>query len=285
VHRRCRRESDLAYRRGRSEGLAAARPFQGVKGLVRFPDEQPSHDAVARYERALLEALPEAYSQIRIAQRSAERGSDSHANDETSRQAAEAVRDDLVGEIERVRQWLDAFVKRAEEYVAARPDLRGQVAPPSLPPGTREYDSIEEFVAENRRRGVSDWETRKVATGADFGYDWTWQDPKRPWVVSTWRVSYIDELKEVYACENAQTRYTRYVSFDGEDKRPRAVVLLRSDFEVDAPPRADGEENAWPPMLLSFPPTWEFLSELQGTLMRQRNSLVLLADALSRQSA
>jgi hypothetical protein len=148
-----------------------------------------------------------------------------------------------------------------------------------LPPSAREYESIEAFVAEKRERGVPDWETRKVATGADFGYDWTWQDPKRPWVVSTWRVSYIDELKEVYACENPLARYAPFISFDGEDKRSRAVWLLASEFEFDSPSQAE-KEKGWSPGFWSVSPTWELLSELQRRLMRQRNSLVLLAEAL-----
>jgi hypothetical protein len=242
IQRRRRIELGVSYSRGERDGFAAARPFQGVVALARFPEDQPAHTAVIKYERELLDALPMAYDRIRTAKRDFQHGpnraSPEYSSSESSVEAAQADRDELIGELERVRGWLDAFVNSAEEYAAARPDRRGQILPPPLPLSARGYESIEAFVAESRERGVPDWETRKVATGADFGYDWTWQDPTRPWVISTWRVSYIDELKEVYACENPLARYTPFISFDGEDKRARSVWLLVSDFEFDPPSQA-----------------------------------------------
>jgi len=282
IQRRRRAEEGVAYARGKHDGLLAARPFGGIAGLVRFPEVYPPHAAVIQYERELLDALPRAYASDRIAQRRDELDRD-HVSDPVADnsvfRAADATRDDLVRELERVRQWLDAFVRSAEEYAAARPLRRGQILPPALPRSASEYESVEAFVAENRERGVPDWETRKVAEGADFGYDWTWQDPRRPWVISTWRVSYIDELKEVYACENTPTRRVPFVSFDGEDERPRAVWLLASDFEYRTT-QEPSEDDEWWPSLWSFSPTWELLSDLQRRLMPQRNSLVLLAEAL-----
>ena len=60
--------------------------------------------------------------------------------------------------------------------------------------------------------------------------------------------------------------------------RPRAVLLLAEDFAVQEPDDPE-RQNTWIP-LLNISPTWDFLSDLQSRLMRQRNSLVLLAEAL-----
>jgi len=264
------------------EGGRAALPFNGVRGLASFPTHEPQHEAVIKYEAELLEALPRAYDEIRIERDRLGRDRTVAAlpGDEDRVKTAEDGRDRLISELEMVRQWLDRFVRSAEEYAAARPERRGLILPPSLPSVARKYDSIEAFVAEDRARGVSDWDTRKVASGADFGYDWTWQDPERPWVISEWRVSYIDELKEVYACESALNRWVPFIAFDREAERPRAVWLLATDFEISAGhDRGERLQSGF----FSSSPTWEFLSQKQRDLMRKRNSLVLLAEALTEE--
>jgi len=68
------------------------------------------------------------------------------------------------------------------------------------------YPSVEAFVEENPARALPDWPKRMDADGADFGYDWTWQDPSQPWITTIWRVSYIDALREVYAIQLERRR-------------------------------------------------------------------------------
>jgi hypothetical protein len=262
------------YARGRRDGVDRTRPFQGVPGAVRFPESEPTHLAVMEYERRLLDALPEAYAAIHRLEHNSE--GDGHQGGAPSHDAQDS-RIALVAELERVREWLDQFVRDAEDYVAARPTLRGQILPPSLPSTARRYESIDSFVAENRARGVSDWETREVEDAADFGYGWLWQQPDRPWAITTWRVSY-NQLHEVYAVENGVKRPRPYVPFDDEPTRPRAVWLLATDFQIARV--CDGDDVRTPMLFDRRSLAWEFLSELRRTLMHKRNSLVLLAEAL-----
>src|SRR6266511_1018639 len=104
IQRRRRLELGASYSRGKHDGLEAARPFHGVAGLAQFPGDQPAHAAVINYERELLDALPTAYDRIRIAKRHLERDPN-HASAEYSKgaspvEAAEAARDELIGELD-----------------------------------------------------------------------------------------------------------------------------------------------------------------------------------------
>src|SRR4051812_46370694 len=141
-----------AYRRGLRDGGRRAVPFSGVQGLASFPRRDPQHEAVIEYESELLEALPRAYEQIRIERErlDRERTAKSERGDGDGRvKAAERARDQLIEELEWVRNWLDRFVRSGEEYAAARRERRGAILPPPLPSVARKYESIEAYVAEN----------------------------------------------------------------------------------------------------------------------------------------
>jgi hypothetical protein len=278
--------------------------FNGVDGLTQFPEAPTEHAAVILYERMLLDALPDAYARIhRAEQRLAELDRRGRTDDpdsslarssarlrgrrraarwrQESTQEGDAVRRELhrarvslealEGEVSSVRDWLDAFVAAAEEYVAVRPEMRRELGPPSMPPHARSYATVQDFLDENPARLLADGHPRAEmdATGADFGFDWTWQEPETPWVVTRWRVSYIDELKEVYAYEIHDPRTTPFIPFEEREDAPRRVWLLASEFEVE------GERAFF------SNPTWEYLGSLQSTLMHQRNSLILLVEALA----
>lgn len=282
-----------------------SRPFSGVAGLADFPQARTHHEAVILYERDLLDALPLAYEAIhraerRLAELDARFSTHALANSEdltgrpsaifrrrriaASRQHAAEARDALTlrlqaardalqaltNETSDVRAWLDGFVTAAEEYAAVRPQLRRQLAPPSMPSSARKYASIRDFLDENPARRLSDRHPREDmdATGADFGLDWTWQDPEAPWAITQWRVSYIDELRELYAYEIREPRSAPHISFDERPDGPRRVWLLASHLA------REGEQG------LFTNPTWAYLSSLECELMHQRNSLVLLAETL-----
>src|SRR3954454_19777653 len=117
-----RLDVEQAYGRGVYDDRRASLAFGGVNGLVSFPSEERQHEAVISYEGRLLDAMPRAYDQIRIARSDLGNSSSTSApGDDERLTMAENARDELVNELERVRVWLDGFVRSAEEYAALRP--------------------------------------------------------------------------------------------------------------------------------------------------------------------
>ncbi len=246
MRRKKKWDLEEAFDAGRRTGRSEVAPFAAVPLLVTFPDTVPVHEAVIEYERRLLEALPQAH--LRPAR------------------AAE-LESRLLDELTAVREWLDAFVESARAYAAEAPYLRRDPRPVPPPQEVRVYASVDEFVAEDPRRGLPDWPERRDARGSDHGGSWTWHDVDRPWAVTVWRVSLIRELSEVYAIQVADRGTGGWEL--APDQRPRPVWLLASG--VDTSPRHP---------LLTRNPMAERLSGWAAQLMRKRDSLLLLVDAL-----
>ncbi len=101
--------------------------------------------------------------------------------------------------------------------------------------------------------------------------NWTWQDCERPWLVTRWRVSLINELGEIYAIEIGNRSGISGWTEPDEPDRPRRVWLLKSGIQPER------ETYGFRGRL-----AWERLQSLMVSLMRQRDSLVLLVGALSK---
>lgn len=185
------------------------------------------------------------------------------ARHNTAREQLEWVYEELV----RVRLWLDSFVNTAENYCGVRPGLRRTPEPEPPPPNVRIYPSADAFVAENPARGV----TRVgVLSGADFGYDWTWQDYDRPWLITQWRVSFIDELGELYALQTRPDTRAGYSWRADPTKIDLPVWLLNANLPASR-------------LTFSFypSPVWEWLTKLESELQKRPNSLLALAEAVN----
>jgi hypothetical protein len=126
---------------------------------------------------------------------------------------------------------------------------------PNRPRGVREYRDIDEFVREDPRRalgrpGVTD------AGGMDFGYRWRLEDPVQRWKTTEWRVSWLgldDPTHEIDAIER--------LHWHSDDARTTGRVWL-----LGAVP--DKED------------VYRVTSELERYAQRERNSLVVLAQAV-----
>ena len=173
-------------------------------------------------------------------------------------------------ELQEVRDWLDDFVRDAEAYAYKRPTLRSDPKPQMPPDSVRVYNSVEDYVQENSARALKDWPRRKDAEGADYGYRWTWRDPDHPWIVTEWRISYIEKLREVYARRLFPADDREYGWMMDRKPISQPVWLLRSSFSL---PREDGDE-------------WEsaedrYLTRLQNYVMQRHNSLIAAAQPVS----
>lgn len=144
--------SYLAYERGAREDL---RHLQEAGWLIERDLREPlaSPEVVDRQRRLVLIKSFERFvrDQIRAAQRAVD------------------------AELEEGRG-----IRCAVEAMRADP-----IAPPTI---TSVPDAIP-WIEADLRRAVGDWPARRDAGGADYGYDWSLENPTRRWQTSRWRIS------------------------------------------------------------------------------------------------
>jgi len=264
------------FDRGFEEGLRLGRveghlfedlPRTGALPGARFAFYRSLFDSYADYER-------QAIAQLRAIQHvrwSARRGDP----DPSSRAEVEAVRlDELEAaasrELWRARVAVDAELEAGRGRACVVEAMRAQ---PQTPASVAEY-AMEEFVAEDRRRGVFDWPARLDLGGADFGSAWSLEDPFRRWLTTGWRISWLcdhdkfmgdDELVHGDGDEATAEVYALEVWPRDVDRREARVWLLGKLHTRAAVDRA--------------------LDDLQLHAMRERNSVVAAAEAVARISA
>lgn len=175
-------------------------------------------------------------------------------------------------ELTRVRLWLDSFVSAAEAYSAVRPGLRRTPEPEPAPGNVRIYPSSDAYVAENPARAAGDWSATRILDGMDFGYDWTWRDYDRPWLLTQWRVSLIEELGELYAVQrNPDTQAGRYWG-----AAPTKIDLPVWLFDVRLPASRSSAFSFYHPS-----PVSSWLITLEHKLHGRPNSLLAFAEAVT----
>ena len=152
----------------------------------------------------------------------------------------------LACELWSARVAVDVEAGRPGEVPPAAAAMR---AVPICPPGVREYPDAEAFVAEDPAREALSW--------SDHGDRWLLEHPLRRWELTRWRVAWLaGATDEVCAVE----------LLDADDARttPGRVWLLGAAHSRPALRRA--------------------LGGLERTAQGERNSLVLVADAIARAS-
>lgn len=105
------------------------------------------------------------------------------------------------------REALDRELAAAGRAAEQAAGLRRESSRPSW---IVEYPDIDAFLAEDPRRELPlghdghGWD----AGGADYGHDWTLEDPTCPWEHTRWRISWLnhgdptnERTDEIYACE------------------------------------------------------------------------------------
>lgn len=303
-----------AYRLGLREGAEEAAPFHGRTTLLAFPKRQPVYAAVVAYERQLIEQLPHVEQALKLAADQLEQAVAAHAeaeadraahggtrplarhlvarlrwfvrsreatryiescrraiDEEQSRSKAAAADDEwLQAEILAVRDWLDAFVSAAERYFDDRATLRRTPKAEIRPLSVRRYSSAQEFLNDDHRRGING--RPGELGGADFGCEWSWQDADRPWIITQWRVSIIDATHEIYAIQLMPQDSGQFAWRAPRHPIDRPVWLLHDHFLLD-------RGRSFP--LWRESAEWRALGELQARLMKSRNSLIALAEALA----
>ncbi len=304
-------ERTVAYESGLAQGMRDALPFAGKRNVAEFPAGDRIHDCVISYEQRLLRSVAPAHGRIercRATKRSTQAdveaakrlqaeffqatGSErlsvrvlarnlwfrkqlrmqlsaAMAADGLAAEGVCSAERDLewvYEELIRVRLWLDAFVAAAEAYSKVRPGLRRTPEPEPPPRNIRMYPSSDAFVAEDSARG-----TPERLGGADFGYDWTWVDYERPWLVTKWRLSYIQELGELYAVQRLPETRAGY-SWNAPPTRIDLPVWL---FDLRLPAAESSGLHLYPT------PVWAWLTELEDQLQNRPNSLLALAEAVA----
>lgn len=240
--RRLQQEAyEVGYEKGHRAGVRAAEPLPRVSGVapsgpLRWEEAETRIDGYLRYENNALSALhdtlraqfhakddvPRAEQDLHHAQAdlAALRGAHSrlwwllgfrqrrwvddaherlrHANDRAT--STEQRIETLSRALTACREALDRELKVAPAAAEKAAGIRRE----SITPGwAQEYPDIDAFIQEDPRRAVRDYPKRRDAGGADYGSDWTLEDPTRPWSSTTWRISWLSEeaTDEVYACE------------------------------------------------------------------------------------
>jgi hypothetical protein len=211
-----------AFERGRLVGQREGLAFNGVPrvGLwtrgVEFEFEISWLESFVSYERAVLEDL----RRVQFARWRESRAAASSplgplrrgGGDEDRLQDLQAS---IEAELSAARAAVDAELVHQEHQCSRSVEARrcayaveAMRASPQRPDWVREFQSLEEFVAEDRRRGVFDWPGRRDAGGADFGGRWRLENSFRRWETSSWRVSWLgpfdrsdESTYEVYAIE------------------------------------------------------------------------------------
>jgi hypothetical protein len=241
-----------AFERGREVGRREGMAFKGVPALspwstgVEFRFERSWFDSFVSYERSLVETL----RQVQRARWIERAHWDGASNSRDS--AFEMLQRRIADELALVRDAVDAERATGRGRACVVDALRAE---PNRPVGVWELPDVEIFVREDQRRALPDWPERRDAGGADYGSHWRLEDPLRPWITSQWRVSWLnadDPTYEVYAIE-------RMPAFREEAQTGRVWLLG---------------------VLRDYGPAHEMLSELQLHAQGERNSLVVVAEAV-----
>lgn len=251
---RSRRER--AYRAGYRDGMAEGQnpifPFKGIPQIgfvttgAKFTFERSWPESFIAYERAVLE-------QLRRVEEARVINVDAQSNDYKA--ALERLQNDIERELRFVREAVDGEVRLShlEKYVVDA--LR---ALSFRPEGVREYQTVEEFVAEDHRRGGYSQPGDLILFGAVYGSRWRLENPIARWNTTEWEVGLLghgDGSAEVYAVEHFRTGGSHPRFGTGR------VWLL-------ATPRNVGVARDW-------------LEESERNTQQERNSLVALATRLA----
>ncbi len=164
----------------------------------------------------------------------------------------------LTEEIYAVREAVDAELSEGRGRRCVVDAIR---RPPSRPAGVQEFRDVDAFVASDRRRAMPGWPDEHDAGGSDHGSFWRLENPLRRWDTSRWRLSWLNmhhPTYELYAIEQTQRRRD-----DAGVLRTTGRVWLLG--ALDDRGRVD-----------------ETIGEIQQHAQRERNSLVVLAEAVSR---
>ena len=283
-----------AYNAGVEATERALLPFDGVD-RVRFSRDLPQFAAAVAYERDLLTHLHRMQSRLQEARATMEDAAEHQAEvarkardrvastagpsrvasamrrivarvrASAERQRAKARFHDairvhrnrrslvarLTSELAAVRVWLDEQVDVVEAYAQARAGRRREN---ELPGSAVPYSTPAFLAADPAARALQPGSD--VPGGADYGHEWTWELPGRPWEVTRWMVSWLDN-GEIYA---------RDVTYGGDPAKSRlgdhAVLLLGN-----VPRPGLFREN--------------FLAQIQVSMKpSERNTLVLVARAV-----
>lgn len=243
-------ELEDAFERGREVGRREGLPFRGVPRVplvttdVRFAFERSWIDSFIAYERAVTRQL-RAVQQQRWIER---QNSLDEARDETLASLQDLIREELLV----ARDAVDAELATGRGRRCVVQAIRSA---PMRPPGVRAFRDVAAFIAEDPRRAIPDWPRTRDAGGADYGAHWRLENPIRRWNTTTWRVSWLnmgDPTYELYAIELLQ---------GGEPAGGRVWLLgrLTESAAVEAT-----------------------VTELERYAQRERNSLVVVAEAVAQ---
>ena len=256
---------DEVYRRIHVAELGLAETEESLRQFVEAagpdPSAAPHHEWLHRFGE---------FNRRRQQQRGLERHRAQVATVNRKLAATKGLHDLLLQELQIVRDWLDSLLRDAEAYAHRRPILRADPRPHPAPESVVVYDSIEAFVEERLARAISGWPNRKDADGSDYGNAWTWRDPDHPWILTRWRISYIQSLQEVYAYQLEPADNRDFGWMMNRAPIQRRVWLLKRRFSL---PKEEGD-------------IWrsaeeEYLARLERNLMGCNNSLLAAAGALA----
>ena len=190
------RDIEEAFERGRLVGQREGFAFNGVPPVApwshgaKFRFKTSWFDSFVAYERDVLDDLRRAQHG-----RWVERETDYEAN-------LTQLQERLKVELSAVRSAVDRELEEGRGRPCVVEAMR---ALPQRPLSVCEYESLDAFVDQDRRRAVFDWPSRRDAAGADYGYRWRLENPFKRWETTQWRVSWLceddDSTKEVYAIE------------------------------------------------------------------------------------
>lgn len=285
---------EQAYAEGVADAERELLPFHGVDA-VPFPRDRPHFPATVVYEQALLEYLHRVLwllEDARITEEQAREDAFADPQHERKRVAAASgsnrvstalrrtvIRAQISGdrqrakehldecsetrrrrawlvarlteELEQVRSWLDEQVDEAAAYAKSRVGRRRG----NDLPGTAAPYSMRAFLAEDPARALRPGGSEPG--GVDYGHTWTWERSGRPWEVTRWAVSWLDN-GEICA------RDVTHGPHAGQSRLGDHAVLLLG--RVPRPGRLSDD----------------FLAELQTSIQpEERNTLVAVAQAVA----
>jgi len=264
------REIDDAFERGRKMGRMEA-VFTGIQGRAFVPGAEfrfrrSWFESYVQYERDLTNSLRSVQRKRWQRRRNARRGMTGFRPSDAELAALEA---EVLAELGRAREAVDAEL---EQRRGVQPLVAAMRALPQVPESVVEYASAEEFLAEDSRRGAGGLSASQLG-GADYGFRWGLEDAIQRWCVSRWRVSWLCEPGRFFSLSGDESEHSdegeattevyahEFVDEHGRERTPGRVWLLgklRTNAEAD-----------------------RVLGELSGQVMDERNSLIVVAEAVA----
>lgn len=269
-----KKEIEEAFERGRQIGRQEGLAFEGVPkqgSLVpgaEFRFRRSWFESYVQYERDVVINLRCIQHLRWLQHQDKRRGSAlSGSGRPDLSQLEKAVREELG----RVRGAVDIEREEGRGRACVVAAIR---ALPQLPASVREYGSREEFVAEDERRAVFDWPTRRDLGGADFGSRWSVEDPFRRWITSSWRISWL--------CEDGKFMGGGDLIHDDDGEATTEVYAV--ELPGRSSPKAT-ESRVWLlGKLRTYAAVDRALFDLQVNAMHERNSLIAAAQAVAEVS-